>query len=143
MRVFLKVAYGWVAEIEKTIVHPIEMEQAMVFNNEPSSEVLVDFEYGNVNLDKFPLKQWKKCLTDVIDQENSWLFQYGDNQGEFALRQQISHYLLQSRGVHCTPEQIVITAGTQSSIALICKTLIDFPFYILIYRHQARLLNIR
>ena len=113
----------WVAEIEKPIIHPIEMEQAMVFDSEPSGEVLVDFEYGNVNLDKFPLKQWKKCLTDVIDQENSWLFQYGDNQGEFALRQQISQYLLQSRGVHCIPEQIVITAGTQSSIALICKIL--------------------
>lgn len=113
----------WVAEIEKPIIHPIEMEQTIVFDCKPSSEVFVDFEYGNVDLDKFPLKQWKKCLTDVIDQENDWLFQYGDNQGEFALRQQISNYLLQSRGVHSTPEQIVITAGTQNSIALICKLL--------------------
>lgn len=115
----------WVAEIEKPIIHTIEIEQKMAFDEKLPSEVRINFEYGNVDFDKFPLKQWKKCLTDVIDEakEHHWIFQYGENQGEFALRQQISNYLLQSRGVHSTPEQIVITAGTQNSIALICHLL--------------------
>jgi GntR family transcriptional regulator / MocR family aminotransferase len=113
----------WVAEIEKPPLHRIVVEHPNMSECKPSSEVLVDFEYGNVDPDKFPLKQWKKCLSDAVDQENSWLFQYSEKQGEFALRREISNYLLQSRGVRSAPEQILITAGTQASMALICHLL--------------------
>jgi GntR family transcriptional regulator / MocR family aminotransferase len=113
----------WVAEIEKPPLHRIVVEHPIKLECKPSSEVLVDFEYGNVDLDKFPLKQWKKCLSDAVDQENSWLFQYSEKQGEFALRQEISNYLLQSRGVRSAPEQILITGGTQASMGLICHLL--------------------
>lgn len=113
----------WVAEIEKPLLNSTEVKHPIMLEYKPSSEVLVDFEYGNVDLDKFPLKQWKKCLSDAVDQESNWLFQYSEKQGEFALRQEISNYLLQSRGVRSTPEQILITAGTQTSIELICRLL--------------------
>lgn len=113
----------WVAEIEKPSMHPNEAEHPVMQECKPSREVLVDFEYGNVDLDKFPLKQWKKCLSDAVGQENNWLFEYSEKQGEFELRREISNYLLQSRGVRSTPEQILITAGTQTSMALICRIL--------------------
>ncbi len=113
----------WVAEIEKPSLQPEDKIHAVKSDCKPSSNVVVDFEYGNVDLDKFPVKQWKKCLTDAVDQENNWLFEYGEKQGEFELRREIANYLLQSRGVRCKPEQIVITSGTQSSIALICRLL--------------------
>lgn len=113
----------WVAEIEKPPLHPIEKAFPIKQECKPSSEILVNFEYGNVDLDKFPMKKWKKCLSYVLDQENNWLFEYGEKQGEYALRREISNYLLQSRGVHCLPEQIVITSGTQNSISLICHLL--------------------
>lgn len=113
----------WVAEIEKPLLHPIELVHPILPECKPSSEVRVDFEYGNVDLDKFPLKQWKKCLSDAVGQENNWLFEYSEKQGEFALKREISNYLLQSRGVRSTPEQILITAGTQTSMALICRLL--------------------
>lgn len=113
----------WVAEIEKSPVHPIEVERPIILDRKPSSEILVDFEYGNVDLEKFPLKQWKKCLSDAVEKEDNWLFQYSEALGEFALRQEISNYLLQSRGVRSSPEQILITAGTQNSIGIICRLL--------------------
>ncbi|MFT0915259.1 PLP-dependent aminotransferase family protein [Bacillus swezeyi] len=109
----------WVAEIEKPLLHPIVVEHPIRLESKQSSEVLVDFKYGNIDLDKFPLKQWKKCLSDAVDQ----VFHYGENQGDFALRREISNYLLQSRGVRSTPEQILVTAGTQASMALICRLL--------------------
>ncbi|RQW73628.1 PLP-dependent aminotransferase family protein [Lysinibacillus composti] len=113
----------WVAEIEKPTLHQIEKIHPIRSECKPIRDVLVDFEYGNVDLDKFPVKQWKKCLSDAVDQENSWLFEYSEKQGELVLREEISSYLLQSRGVRCVPEQIVITSGTQNSIALICRLL--------------------
>ncbi|MEH7106898.1 PLP-dependent aminotransferase family protein [Bacillus sp. JJ1764] len=113
----------WVSEIEKPLLHPIEEEHPIGVESGPSSEVLVDFEYGNVDMDKFPLKQWKRCLADAIDQDSRWLFQYSDRMGDWELRREVSNYLLQSRGVRSVPEQIIITAGTQSSVTLICQLL--------------------
>jgi GntR family transcriptional regulator / MocR family aminotransferase len=113
----------WVAEIEKPFLHPIAREHSIRLESKPPSEVHVDFEYGNVDIEKFPLKQWKKCLIDAVDQESNWLFQYSERMGELALRREISNYLLQSRGVRSTSEQILITAGTQASITLLCHLL--------------------
>ncbi|WP_318505776.1 PLP-dependent aminotransferase family protein [Bacillus sp. T3] len=113
----------WVAEMEQPLLHPIVVEQLINLEVKPSSDIVVDFEYGNVDLEKFPLKQWIKCLSESVDQENNWLFQYSEKQGEFELRQEISNYLLQSRGVRSSPEQIIITAGTQASIMLLCQLL--------------------
>lgn len=113
----------WVAEVEKPFFHPVAQEQPISLECKPPSEVLIDFEYGNVDIKKFPLKQWKKCFSDALDQESDWLFQYSEKMGELALRREISKYLLQSRGVRSTPEQILITAGTQASMTLICQLL--------------------
>jgi GntR family transcriptional regulator / MocR family aminotransferase len=113
----------WVAEVEKPFFHPVAEEQPISLECKPPIEVLIDFEYGNVDIKKFPLKHWKKCLSDALDQESDWLFQYSEKMGELALRREISNYLLQSRGVRSTPEQILITAGTQASMTLICQLL--------------------
>jgi GntR family transcriptional regulator / MocR family aminotransferase len=113
----------WVAEIEKPVIHSIEVKYPIKLEYKPSEKVLVDFEYGNVDPDKFPMKQWRRFLSNAVEQENNWLFQYSEKQGELVLRQEISNYLLQSRGVRSTPEQILITAGTQTSIELICQLL--------------------
>jgi GntR family transcriptional regulator / MocR family aminotransferase len=110
----------WVAEIEKPFLHSCEGEHPIRLDCKSLSEILVDFEYGNVDIEKFPIKQWKKCLIDAVDQES---FQYSERMGELALRQEISNYLLQSRGVRSTSEQILITAGTQASMTLICQLL--------------------
>jgi len=110
----------WVCEIEKPFLHPIAGEHPIRLECKPTSEVIVDFEYGNVDIEKFPLKQWKKSLTDAVDHES---FQYSERMGDLALRQEISNYLLQSRGVRSTSEQILITAGTQASMTLICQLL--------------------
>jgi len=114
----------WVAEIEKPTLQPLEaVEPPIILESKTAREDLVDFEYGNVDGDKFPLKQWKKCLSEAVEQESGWLYQYGERLGDWELRQEISNYLLQSRGVRSTPEQILITAGTQSSIRIICQLL--------------------
>lgn len=46
-----------------------------------------------------------------------------DPQGEFALREHISTYLYHSRGVHSSPDQIVIGAGTQPLLWLLLQPL--------------------
>lgn len=113
----------WVSEIEKPALDGIEKNFPIKQESNTSYEHLINFEYGNLDIEKFPIKKWKKCISDVVSQENNWLFEYGEKQGELELRKEIAKYLIQSRGVNCSPDQIVITSGTQNSISLICQLL--------------------
>ena len=61
----------------------------------------------------FDFAKWKKCTNQVLTEYAHLLFHEGDPQGEPALRNEIAKYVYQSRGVLCTPSQIVIGAGTQ------------------------------
>ncbi|XVG96159.1 PLP-dependent aminotransferase family protein [Eubacteriales bacterium KG127] len=61
----------------------------------------------------FDFKKWRKVVMRVLDLHTDLLMQESDPQGEAALRYEISKYILNSRGVKCQPEQIIIGAGTQ------------------------------
>lgn len=80
-----------------------------------------DFKYGEIESPQYPMKHWRKCLSDVLDKETSGILGYGHPQGESALRVEIAKYLLQSRGVSCDPEQILICAGTQHAVSMLVR----------------------
>lgn len=61
----------------------------------------------------FDFAKWKKCTNQVLTEYSHLLLHESDPQGELALRNEIAKYVYQSRGVICTPGQIVIGAGTQ------------------------------
>lgn len=50
---------------------------------------------------------------------------YRDPQGEPLFRETVSSYLAAARGLHCSPERIFITAGSQQAIDLAIRTLTD------------------
>lgn len=82
-----------------------------------------DFIYGEVDPDHFPIKVWKKYLQESLVEDNDQLFVYGNPLGDVRLRGELSKYLYQSRGVSCSPEQILLTSGTQHAISLLCQLL--------------------
>ncbi len=61
----------------------------------------------------FDFNKWKKCSNRVFTEHPHLLMFEGDPQGEASLRYEISKYVFNARGVVCSPEQIVIGAGTQ------------------------------
>ncbi len=61
----------------------------------------------------FDFNKWKKCMNKILTEYSHTLFFEGNPQGEPGLRAEITKYLLVARGVSCSPEQIVIGAGTQ------------------------------
>ena len=79
---------------------------------------------GYYDLSCFDFIKWKKCVNQVLTEYPYLLLREGDSQGEEALRQEISRYVYQSRGVTCTPGQIVIGAGTQQIMGQLCTILI-------------------
>lgn len=71
----------------------------------------------------FSFTKWKKCMNKVLNDHRDALMFESDTQGEEALRYEISKYVYSSRGVKCTPDQIVIAAGTQQITSHIAKIL--------------------
>ncbi|MFC4401610.1 PLP-dependent aminotransferase family protein [Gracilibacillus xinjiangensis] len=79
----------------------------------------IDFNSGKIDLDHFPYQLWRKLTIDALYEDHNKLFQIGDPQGEYALREEIAAYLYQSRGVNSSPDQIVLGAGTQQLVNLL------------------------
>ena len=92
--------------------------------NSSQVPVLYDLFYGSLSNQDFPLAAWKKCTLEVLAEENSSRINiYPGNKGDYELRSQLSSYLFETRGVNCTPEQILITPGLQGSLEVLCKLL--------------------
>ncbi len=76
------------------------------------------------DLSCFDFTKWKKCMSHVLTEHADLLMFESDPQGEAALRYELCKYLFSARGVKCTPDQIVIGAGTQQitgSLSLILR----------------------
>lgn len=103
----------------------------------PSSHYLYDFHPARLDPQSFPLVLWRKCLLDSLRENFHELSQYGDPQGEWALRCTIQGYLERSRGVVCEPNQIVVCAGLQHSLNIVvhllkqshCRVAVEDPGY--------------
>lgn len=68
----------------------------------------------------FDFKKWKACMNKVLNEYSHLIMQEGNPRGEAPLRNEISRYIYQSRGVRCSWDQVVIGAGTQQLISLLC-----------------------
>ncbi|MCM3782309.1 PLP-dependent aminotransferase family protein [Neobacillus mesonae] len=90
-----------------------------------SQSVKIDFYPTALDPVFFPVRVWNKLLKESVDQHLNEIGDYGDPQGEYGLRSVISEYLLNSRGVHSTPEQIIVGAGTAPSLGSLSKLLKD------------------
>ncbi|QUH26784.1 PLP-dependent aminotransferase family protein [Serpentinicella alkaliphila] len=85
--------------------------------------VKYDFSYNGVDMQTFPFSTWRKFTKDIISEYDLDLLQLGDSQGNENLRTSIAEYLHQSRGVNCSPNQIIVSAGTESLMQIIIQLL--------------------
>ncbi|MCM1184968.1 MAG: PLP-dependent aminotransferase family protein [Lachnoclostridium sp.] len=77
-----------------------------------------DFSPHGIDMSGFPFGVWKKITKNILNDGNSELFALGESPGDYDLRCTIGRYLHSSRGVNCTPEQIVIGAGNDYLLML-------------------------
>lgn len=83
----------------------------------------IDFSPYDIDMSGFPFSVWKKITKNILSYANSDLFARGEAQGDYELRQTISRYLHSSRGVDCSPEQIIVGAGNDYLLMLLEKIL--------------------
>lgn len=85
--------------------------------------ILIDLSPGDIDTESFPFTQWRKYAKDVMDESSKDLLLLGDPHGDLSLRQEIARYLYHSRGVNCTPEQIIVGSGTEQLMPLVIRIL--------------------
>lgn len=100
-----------------------------------------DFSPRGVDLNCFPFNNWRKVTRSILNEDNRELFQLGNPQGEYAFRVTIHKYLHQSRGVNCSPDNIIIGAGNEYLLMLLNQILggnnvfaMENPTYKQVYR---------
>lgn len=88
------------------------------------------FNLAEIDSESFPMHIFRKYAKDVFEDHQLSLLQRGERQGEYILRQQISHYLFNSRGVTCHPNQIIIGSSTSQLLDMITNLLKKEEFII-------------
>lgn len=81
-----------------------------------------DCAAGSVDTDAFPFETWSRLSRSVMYRQPQ-LLHHGDPQGDLELRQTLCRYLRQARGVHCGPEQVIVGAGMEYLLTVLCRLL--------------------
>ena len=83
------------------------------------------FRPGLPALDSFPIDTWSRLTTRRWRSLPASTLGYRQSTGYPPLRDAIASYLQDSRGVRCSPEQVIIVSGTQQAITLTAHVLLD------------------
>lgn len=89
-----------------------------------------DLSSSGVDRESFRFDLWQRYLKSALRQ-NQRLLTYGEPQGEADFRQALSDYVYQKRNIACSPDDIVVGAGVQSLLQILCPLIRDkkpFPF---------------
>ena len=90
-----------------------------------------DFASSGVDRESFRFDLWQRYLKSALRQ-NERLLSYGEPQGEADFRQSLADYVRQRRNILCSPDDIVVGAGVQSLLHILCplireKETVSFP----------------
>jgi GntR family transcriptional regulator/MocR family aminotransferase len=83
------------------------------------------FRIGTPALDCFPSQLWARLTSRRAKRLTIPQLDYSDAAGLPALREAIADHLRRARGASCTADQIVVVAGAQQGLELICRLLLD------------------
>lgn len=99
-------------------------EQKEIQKQQTEDSFLCDFSPNTIDMSYFPFSTWKRIHRQVLLDEQENVLHKGDPKGDERLRWTIVHYLHASRGVDCSPEQIIIGAGNDY-LLLCCKSCLE------------------
>ncbi len=103
---------------------------------EQQKKTLYDLVTVSADKESFDFALWRRYVKSALRQDER-LLSYGQSNGEADLRAAIARYIAAQRGVVCSPESIVVSAGTQGLLSILCVLLkeekriaflgLDFP----------------
>jgi len=113
----------YVCQIEDLFNLPAKENHQVQVPENQEKKYEIDFALNGIDMEGFPFATWRSVHKNTLSNYGTELFWMGSSQGELPLRETISRYLHASRGVNCTPEQIIIGAGNDYLLILLEKIL--------------------
>ena len=83
------------------------------------NNIIYDFSSAGVDNQVFDMNIWRRYVKSALRQTERLLF-YGEPQGEYDLRCEIAKYARETRNCVCSEENIVIGAGVQTLLNILC-----------------------
>jgi GntR family transcriptional regulator / MocR family aminotransferase len=83
------------------------------------------FRLDMAALEAFPIKTWSRITAGCLRTGVPSLLKHGETLGFPQLRAAIAQYVGLTRGVQCSADEVVITSGTQASLDLIARLVLD------------------
>ncbi len=85
---------------------------------------VISFAGGLPAAELFPLDRFKEACQKILTDQGTTALQYGPTEGYKPLREMIANNL-QRYGILATPENVLLTSGSQQALDLIAKLLIN------------------
>jgi GntR family transcriptional regulator / MocR family aminotransferase len=104
-------------------VRPLPIWAAAPEPTTPRDRRLHDLSIGLPDPDLFPLEVWRRLVSAQLRRSRLEEATYG-GRGSFRLQREVARFLGLSRSVVCAPEDVVVTAGAQQAIDLVCRVLV-------------------
>lgn len=109
---------------------PLDPRQAEAPAAPPQSWPFQDYERAPLLFrpclpahDAFPHAQWSRLSAQAARAAAAAPLAYPDPRGEMELRRTICAYLAVARGLHCAPEQVIVTTGYFGALGLALRAL--------------------
>ncbi len=112
---------------QRELVPTVNVEREQVLGHVlrgPLTPDTIGFAWGAGDPRLIPMTEFRRALLDVLDQDGPAALGPEGGTGYPPLRQWLATYLRQN-GLDATPDDIVITGGTQQTISLVAATLLQ------------------
>lgn len=83
------------------------------------------FRVGTPGVDLFPVRLWSQLVNRRLRSVTSAQLDYGEAAGLRVLREAIAEHVQTARGTECGADQVVVAAGAQQGLDLVCRLLLD------------------
>jgi GntR family transcriptional regulator/MocR family aminotransferase len=89
----------------------------------PDERPRYDLRPGSPDVTSFPTSAWLRSLRRALATAPATTYGYGDPRGHVDLRTALAEYLGRARGVHATPDRIVVVSGFVQALALLTEAI--------------------
>ncbi len=99
-----------------------DIRELLALTNKPE---IISFAGGLPAPELFPVDKIKAATDAVLDENGRAALQYGPTDGLLRLREQICDRLLAKNSIHTTPENIIMTAGSQQGLDFVARLFVN------------------
>ncbi len=101
------------------------------YDSKAENNIRFDLKSGNAEEESFDIKLWQRYIKNALRQ-NQRLLSYSEVEGEADLRCALCEYIREKRNIIASPNQIIIGAGVQNLLYILCsllreKNTVSFP----------------